>query len=214
MNDIRGIVIADDHAIVREGLVRLLQLEPSVNVIGQAGTADQLRNCEALQGADLLITDLSMPGARGVELVRELRELKPHLPIMVFSMLDDPAVVQAALLAGCQSYVCKSSDAVTVLSAVKQSLNGGTYIDPALTADLIMTMGEKRHPAPHARLSAREMQVMMLLVDGMGINAIAEKLFVSPKTISTHKCRIMQKLEVESVAALVRYAILHKLVKS
>lgn len=214
MNDVRGIVVADDHAVVRQGLVRLLNTDTSVSVIAEAATADQVLNCEALQRANLLITDLSMPGATGLDLVQRVRQLIPELPVMVFSMFDDPAIVQAALLAGCKAYVCKSSEASTVLAAVRQSLAGGTFVDPALTANLIMSISEPIRHAPHTKLSSREMQVMLMLVDGMGINAIAEKLFVSPKTVSTHKCRIMQKLEVESVASLVRYALLHKLTES
>ncbi len=214
MSNVRGIVVADDHAVVRQGLVRLLTTDTSVNVIAEAATAEQVLNCEALWRADLLITDLSMPGANGVDLVQRVRQLIPELPIMVFSMFDDPAIVQATLIAGCKSYVCKSSEATTILAAVRQSLAGGTFVDPALTADLIMSMSEPKQQARHARLSSREMQVMLMLVDGMGINAIADKLFVSPKTVSTHKCRIMQKLGVESVAALVRYALLHKLTES
>ncbi|MFT3857619.1 MAG: response regulator transcription factor [Aquabacterium sp.] len=155
-----------------------------------------------------LVLDLSMPGIHGLTLLQELVDLPDMPPIVVLSMHNEGQIVQRAIKIGAAGYVTKESDPERLLAAIRRVMSGGKYIDPALMDSLATSLSASSQ-APHESLSSRELQVLQLIVSGHQIGDIATMLELSPKTVSTHKMRIMQKLHVGNNADLVRYALRH-----
>lgn len=200
------ILIADDHAIVRSGLEQLLGAFADLRIV--AAVADGhavLREVQARE-IDLLLTDLSMPGPSGVELIEAVHRLRPKLPVLVLSMFDDVQVVTRALRAGAAGYVTKDSGIGVLREAILRVAAQGRYIDARLVESVVFRADDAA-AAPHESLSARERQVLAMIVEGLRLGEIADRLHVSAKTVSTHKMRLMAKLGVDSNAALVRYAV-------
>lgn len=206
------ILVADDHAIVRKGIVQLLSTQGDLLVAAEASSAQEtLQMAEAMPagGVDLFMLDLTMPGASGVPLIERLRREHPATPILVLSMHIEGPIVARALRAGATGYVAKDSDITVLLTAVRHVAGGGRFIDPTLVEGVVF---EPTAPgALHEALSERESQVLGLIVAGVRLGEIADRLRVSAKTVSTHKMRLMHKLGVSSNAELVRYAISHQL---
>lgn len=204
------ILIADDHAIVRGGLKQIIATTTDIVVAGEAAqgaeVTEKLRACEV----DLLLLDMTMPGISGVDLIRRVRTEQPMLPILVLSIHNEAQVVARAVRAGATGYVTKDSDPDIILAAIRKLSGGGRFIDPKLI-DVMVFDTHSSDAAPHEILSDREFQVLYLLAAGKSINAIAEVLVLSAKTISTHKMRLMQKLGLDNNAELIRYAIKHGL---
>ncbi len=195
------ITLADDHAMVRSGLQRILESEAGLRVVGQAVDGDGALALAAQGGCDLMLVDLTLPGPSGPRLIRRLREVQPALRTLVVSMHDSPAVVRAALEAGADGYLTKDSDPQVLLDAVRQVVAGQRFIDPRVAPAL-----EARVPDAAGELSPRELQVMQRLVAGQSNHQIAEDLHLSEKTVSTHKTNLMAKLGIDSLPQLVRYA--------
>jgi len=204
------ILIADDHAIVRGGLKQIIATTTDIVVAGEAAQGaeviEKLRTCQV----DLLLLDMTMPGISGVDLIRRVRTEQPVLPILVLSIHNEAQVVARAVRAGATGYVTKDSDPDIILAAIRKLSDGGRFIDPKLV-DVMVFDTHSSDAAPHEILSDREFQVLHLLAAGKSINAIAEVLVLSAKTISTHKMRLMQKLGLDNNAELIRYAIKHGL---
>jgi DNA-binding NarL/FixJ family response regulator len=204
------ILIADDHAIVRGGLKQIIATTTDIVVAGEAAQGaeviEKLRMCQV----DLLLLDMTMPGISGVDLIRRVRTEQPALPILVLSIHNEAQVVARAVRAGATGYVTKDSDPDILLAAIRKLAGGGRFIDPKLI-DVMVFDTHSSDAAPHEILSDREFQVLHLLAAGKSINAIAEVLVLSAKTISTHKMRLMQKLGLDNNAELIRYAIKHGL---
>jgi DNA-binding NarL/FixJ family response regulator len=204
------ILIADDHAIVRGGLKQIIATTTDIVVAGEAAQGaeaiEKLRMCQV----DLLLLDMTMPGISGVDLIRRVRTEQPALPILVLSIHNEAQVVARAVRAGATGYVTKDSDPDILLAAIRKLSGGGRFIDPKLI-DVMVFDTHSGDAAPHEILSDREFQVLHLLAAGKSINAIAEVLVLSAKTISTHKMRLMQKLGLDNNADLIRYAIKHGL---
>jgi DNA-binding NarL/FixJ family response regulator len=167
---------------------------------------EKLRTCHV----DVLLLDMTMPGISGVDLIRRVRTEDAALPVLVLSIHNEAQVVARAVRAGATGYVTKDSDPDILLAAIRKLAGGGRFIDPKLV-DVMVFDTHSSAAAPHEILSDREFQVLHLLAAGKSINAIAEVLVLSAKTISTHKMRIMQKLGIENNAELIRYAIKHGL---
>tara|TARA_R110002072_G_scaffold301164_3_gene480236 strand:- start:12040 stop:12672 length:633 start_codon:yes stop_codon:yes gene_type:complete len=206
------IFIADDHAIVRQGLRRLLGVTPDLEFAGEAADGWQVLDKLDQDPGDLLVLDMSLPGPNGVELIRTVKERQPELPVLVLTIHSDTQIVASALKAGANGYLTKDSEPDMIITAIRQCVSGGCYVDPELGARMLIA-GNTRKEVLHEALSTREHQVFVLLAQGMSINAISDKLHISPKTVSTHKFRIMQKLEIDTVTDLVRYAIRHRLIE-
>lgn len=207
------ILVADDHAVVRHGICSLIAMAADMELFAEASDGDQVQVLVKSPGVSLLIVDMNMPGLSGIDLIEKVRESRPDLPILVFSMFSDTQLVEAALMAGANGYLTKNSDPAIILAAARECAAGGSYIDPVLAVSLIMSQKRRRELRPHDKLSKRELQIMLMLATGISVNKISEKLFLSPKTVSTHKFRIMQKLGLESIAELVRYALRHQLIE-
>jgi len=201
------VLIADDHKIVRDGLKRILSAHGEVDVTGEAADGDQALALVRAHEYDLAMVDMSMPGLSGIDLIKRLKIEKPKLRILVLSMHGERQYAARALKAGASGYLNKDSAAELLVGAIRKIAAGGVHIGDAAAASLVSA-----DKAPHEALSDREFEVLRLLVEGLGPTDIGDKLHLSVKTVSTHKTRILEKLNVSSTAALVRYALDHKLI--
>ena len=208
------VVVADDHSIVRQGLSRVIALASDIELAGEARDGWETLELVRKGGFDLLLTDMSMPGPNGPELVKRVRSEKPELPILVLSMHGESQVASRAIKAGASGYLTKDSDPEMLLDAIRRCASGGHFIEPELASRLVCEGGSASTGGSHTRLSDREFQIFLLLAQGVGVNEIAEKMNISPKTVSTHKFRLMQKMSFESLSELVRYALKHELIES
>jgi DNA-binding NarL/FixJ family response regulator len=200
------VFLADDHAILRAGLRNLIEAQPDLQVVGEAGDADGLTAVLATAAPDVVSLDLTMPGATGTALVERVGRECPEAKVLVLTMHDDPAYLRAALRAGAAGYVIKATDPAEYLAAIRAVASGETYIDSHLRdAAGPATTAEATPAGPP--LSAREQQVLELLAQGHSYQRIATQLGVSVKTVETYRTRFSQKLGLRSRADLVRYAL-------
>jgi DNA-binding NarL/FixJ family response regulator len=206
------LLIADDHAIVRDGLKQLLGLFEDVNVVAEAADGGQVLDALRQDEFDLLLMDMSMPGISGLDLISRIKGHYPSQRILLLSMHTDPNLATRALKGGAHGYLSKDSDSSTLIAAIRKVASGGNFLDPSMGVKMVVDISEGEISSPELGLTDREYSVLQLLLDGKGINDIARELCISNKTISTHKMRMMKKLGVESTAELVRYAIKHGLV--
>ncbi|GGY22347.1 response regulator [Paludibacterium paludis] len=206
------VVIAEDHKIVREGLKQLLTLAGDIRIAGEATHAAQLLEILRKTPCAVVLLDISMPGANGLESIARIRALPMAPAVLMLSMHDEVEIAARALKTGAAGYCTKDSDPALLLTAIRKVAGGGRYIDPHLADRMVFEVGLTDSRPAHAQLSEREYQVFERLVRGANINEIAQQLAISAKTVSTHKVRLMQKLQAHSVADMVRYAIDHKLI--
>jgi len=208
------ILIADDHAIVREGLLRILQSAPGIEVAGEAVDGDEVMARVREGGFDLLLLDMSMPGKNGIELIKWAKAARPELAVLVLSMHQEEQYAVRAIRAGASGYVTKESASALLVAAIRKVADGGLYITAGVAEQLALTLRPPAADLPHQTLSDREYEVFGLLVNGGSVSDIAAQLHLSGKTVSTHKARILEKMGSDSVADLVRYAVAHKLIDS
>jgi len=204
------ILLADDHAIVRNGLKQIIAGAPDIEVVGEASNGTEVLEMVRKLGFDLILLDMTMPGISGADLIRRLRAENPSMQILVLSMHNEAQVVSRALKAGAAGYVTKDSDQEILTAAIRKVASGNKFIDPALVDAMIFDDSSSDGP-PHAVLSDRELQVLQMLASGQHLRGIAETLHLSAKTISAHKAHLMQKLGIDNNADLMRYAIKHRL---
>lgn len=201
------ILIVDDHVLVREGLARILESAEAPALVAQAGGGEEALAWLHEHAVDLLITDLTMPGMSGFDLVRRVRQDFPDVRVVVLSMHAEQPYVMRAIKAGANAYVTKDQASTELLAAVHSVMHGTGYLSPAVAAGLVQQFAQAGAGPPHARLTERELEVLRRLVAGQRPGAIAQALKLSPKTVSTHKRRVHDKLGLPSTAALVRYGI-------
>lgn len=201
------LMIADDHAIVREGLKQLFSLYSDISVVGEATNGSDVLVNLRTQTIDLLLLDMTMPGISGVELITRIRAQNATLPILVLSMHNEVQIARRALSNGASGYLTKDSDPEVLLAAIRKVAGGGRFIDPDLAEAMAFDNGNTEQEEPHELLSEREYQILLLLIGGKSVNDIAGELSISNKTVSTHKTRLMQKLNVSNNAELVRYGL-------
>ena len=207
------LIIADDHAIVRSGLKQIFAMAPDLTVVAEAAHGAEVLDVLRTGEADLLLLDMNMPGISGPDLIARVRAQKPRLPILVLSMHNESQLASRALRAGANGYVTKDCEPEVVLSAIRKVASGGKFMDPQMAEKLAFDTSTHDEGLPHTRLSDRELEIFRLLVSGMGVNEIADKICISNKTVSTHKVRLMEKLNITSLADLVLYAVEHKLME-
>ena len=205
------VLIADDHALVRDGLKRILEGNDDLTVAGEAANGHDVLLSLAAVPFDVLLLDLSMPGRSGIELIRLVRERAPKLPILVLTMHEEEQYAVRAIRAGASGYLTKDSAAAQLVSAIRRVAGGGLFINTAVAEQLALNLMPASSELPHKLLSDREFEVFQLLVAGKSISGIAQQLCLSVKTISTHKARVLQKMRLHSIADLTRYAIEHDL---
>jgi len=206
------IVIAEDHPIVRGGLRQIFATCSDMQVVAEAVDGGQVLSTFRNQAFDLLLLDLNMPGLSGAELIARIKSEYPQTPILVLSMHNTVQVASKVLKAGANGYLTKDSDPDVLIAAVRKVACGGNFMDPVLAEKMLFETTAPHNDAAHSRLSDREMQVFMELVRGTSVNDIADRLNISNKTVSTHKARILEKLNAQSTADLVMYAVSHRLV--
>jgi DNA-binding NarL/FixJ family response regulator len=199
------LIIADDHPIVRGGLKHLFELSLEINVVAEADNSQQLMSLLQDNEVDLLLLDLNMPGFSGIELITHVCAQYADLPILVLSMHNELQVVARALKAGASGYLTKDNEPEILLSAIRKVAAGGRFIDPKLAENLIFEFNGFDEKKPHEKLSEREFEVMQLLAGGKSVNEIADVLFISNKTVSTHKTHLLKKLHLNNITELVRY---------
>ena len=205
------VVVADDHTIMREGLKRILHGAEDIEVIGEAVDGFETLALVRRGGFDLLLMDLSMPGRSGVDLIRQIKDEAPKLPLLVLTMHEEEQYAVRAIRAGALGYLTKESAGTQLISAIRKVAIGRPYISMEVAEQLASDAMPARQDMPHKSLSDREFEVFNLLVSGKSITEIAEMLHLSVKTVSTHKTRILQKMSSHSLAELVQYAVAHGL---
>jgi len=204
------VLLADDHALVREGLRGILARAADLEVAAEAANGDEVLSLVKKQEFDLAVLDLSMPGLAGIALIKRLKIEKPKLRILVLSMHGEAQYAARALKAGASGYLTKDSAAPQLIGAIRKIAAGGVHISEAAAAQLIGA-GAAAEAAPHSVLSDREYEVLRHIVAGRSVTDIADALNLSVKTVSTHKARILHKLNLSGTAELVRYALEHGL---
>ena len=205
------VFLADDHSIIRDGLKQIFADTGDLAVVGEAGNGNELMARLSEVDCDVLVLDISMPGKSGLELIKLVHRDHPGLPILVLSMHQESQYALRAFRLGAAGYLTKESDAELLVAAIHKVAGGGVYVSPLVAELLARKMQPESEALPHTLLSDREFQVFEMLVAGQGLSAIGTALSLSVKTVSTHKTRIMQKMNLASTTDLVRYAIAHGL---
>jgi DNA-binding NarL/FixJ family response regulator len=207
------IVIADDHAIVREGLKRIVSSIADMEVAGEAGNGTEVMQRVRELAFDVLVLDLSMPGRSGMELIKLVRGEKPQLRILVLSMHQELQYAVRAIKNGASGYLTKESAPGQLEQAIRKVASGGAFISAEVAEQLALGAMPGSEAVPHESLSNREFEVLQLLVAGVSMTDIATQLNLSVKTVSTHKTNLMQKMGLQNQSELIRYAIKHGLVE-
>lgn len=205
------LVIADDHAIVRGGLKQIFALVPDFDVVGEAVNGSEVLDCLRLQPFDLLLLDLNMPGISGADLIARVMAHRRDLPVLVLSMHNEPQVAARMLRAGAAGYITKDCEPDILLAAIRKVAAKGRYIAPELAEKMVFDVTSTTQRPLHSLLSNREFEVFGLLISGKSVNEIATQLAISNKTVSTHKVRLMEKMQLSNMTDLLRYAIEHKI---
>lgn len=200
------VVVVEDHALVRAGLLALLAGQSDFQVVAECGDAASLiATIESGTVADVVLTDLSLPGIADLELINRLRRRWPDLTLFVLSMHDEPGLVRRALNAGVRGYASKGCPPAELIAGLRKVASGGRFVEARIAGELAFFDADD---GGHDRaLSAREAQVLAMIAEGLSVGEIADRLFLSPKTVSTHKTRLMQKVGANNTVELIRYAL-------
>lgn len=205
-----GILIVDDHPIVREGLMRVIDQTPDLFVCGQAEGIPQALEALEKSPPDFVIVDIALGPQNGIELLKDIRARFPNLPVVVHSMYDESMYAARCLRAGARGYVMKQEPPSTLLTAVRLALKGEVYLSETMTKQMLSRLSTGKAPrgsSPSELLSDRELEVFELLGRGHRTKEIAEQLHLSDKTIQTHREHIKEKLQIKDAVSLVRHAV-------
>jgi DNA-binding NarL/FixJ family response regulator len=208
------VLVVDDHAIIRDGLRKILADTDDLIVSGEAASGQAALDKVRERNWDLLILDLSMPGKSGLELLKLIKAERPHLPVLIFSMHSEEQYAVRAIRAGAAGYLSKEGDAELLLPAIRKVVSGGFFINSKVAELLATDVSSTAHVMPHTLLSNREYEVFIRIVRGLTLTAISDEFSLSIKTVSTHKSHILFKMNLSSQADLVRYAVHHRLLDS
>lgn len=207
------ILIIDDHEVVREGVKTILSEQTGTAVFGEAGAGPEALRFVREQEWDLVVLDLSLGDRSGLEVLKELKNIRPKLPVLILSMHSEEQYARRAFRAGAAGYVTKDSSRAELAEALNKVAAGGKYVSSSLAEKLIADLERGLDRPPHETLSDREFEVMCLIASGKSVGEIAELLSLSDKTISTYRARLLEKIGIHTNAELVRYAIQNKLVE-
>lgn len=205
------VAIVEDHTLMREGLAQLINSQPDMTVIVEAGDAAAGLTGILETQPDLVLVDITLPGRNGLELVKDIVAQLPKVPILVVSMHDETLYAERALKAGAKGYLMKDSDKATIVTALRRILSGSFYVSDRMAGEIFSSFAGKQGGAEPggsvSKLSDREFEVFEHLGGGLSTNEIAERLGISPKTVEVHRARIREKLDLANGAALVRFAV-------
>ena len=204
------IVLADDHQIVRQGLRALLKSVPGLQLLGEASDGLETVRLAERQQPDVLVVDLMMPGLNGMDVARQVLKRSPHTRVVVLSMHSNEAYVVEALRAGASAYVLKEAGADDLVNAIRAAVQGRRYFSPPISEQAIkeyLSRAKETPPDPYETLTIREREVLQLTAEGLSGNAISERLFISPRTVETHRMNLMRKLGMRNQKEVIRYAV-------
>ena len=207
------IIIADDHAVVRQGVKQILAAEADMRLVGEARNFEETLEVTRRLAWDVLILDYSMPGGNGLQVLKKIKHAYPRRPVLILSMHPEDVIAVSALRAGAAGYVSKESASEELTVAIRKAVSGKKYVSASLAEKLAGELGEGPRGLAHESLSDREYRVMWLMASGNAITHIARELTLSPNTVSTYRNRILKKLKLDNNADLVRYAVKHGLVE-
>ncbi len=201
------LLIADDHAIMRSGLKQIFARVPDFVVAGEAVNGKEVLEWLHRETFDLLLLDLNMPGISGVDLIVRVHAHQPQLPILVLTMHNEPMIATRAIKAGAMGYITKDCEPDILQAAIRKVTAHGNYITPEIAEKMVFAVASAASQLPHHQLTNRELEILQQLIAGLSVRAIATRLSISNKTVSTHKTRLMEKLNLNSIADLMRYAM-------
>lgn len=202
-----SVLLADDHQMIRQGLGRLLGDQPDIEVVAEAANGHQVLEALRRIHVDVVVCDLSMPGLPAMDLIKRIRTRFPKVAVLVLSMYPEDPWASRAFRSGAHGFLTKESAAEQLVQAIRKVAAGGAFVSGSLAEHLAMGLGRPDDGPRHAQLSDREFEVFRHLTSGRRMTETARQMHLSIKTVSTHKARIMEKLGVDSLAALVRYSI-------
>jgi DNA-binding NarL/FixJ family response regulator len=205
------ILIADDHAIVREGLKQIVADTSDMIVIDEASDGHEVLALLSKNNYDVVVLDIAMPGPIGLDILKEIRKESPKLPVLILSVYPEEQYAVRALKAGASGYLTKESAPDELITAIRKVSMGGKYITSSLAEKLAFELEVDMEKPPHKSLSDREFQVMCMIAKGRAIKDIAEELYLSPKTVSTYRSRILEKMKMKSNEELTHYVINNRL---
>jgi DNA-binding NarL/FixJ family response regulator len=206
----KKIVIIDDHPMMREGLGQLIANDPELSICGEAGDAQEGLTVIQSTKPDLLITDITLPGRSGLELIKDLQAMYPKLPVLVISMHDESFYAERVLRAGGRGYIMKQEGGKKLMEAIRQVMSGRVYVSEKMSAKILdlFTGGNKETSAsPVQKLTDREFEVFQLIGKGLNTIQIAAQLHVSPKTVEVHRANVKMKLNIKTAPELIRFAV-------
>lgn len=207
------VIVADDHAVVRQGLKHIISETSDVSVVGEAATGAEALDLARHTEGDVIVLDMSMPGPGGLDIVRDLRALRPNLGILILSMYPEEQFAARLIRSGADGYLNKESAPDELVNAIRKVAGGGKYVSAAMAERLAFDLQTGGSGQPHETLSDREFQVLRLIGAGRTASEIAEQLSLSVKTISTYRARLLTKMNLKTNAELMRYALDHGLVE-
>jgi two-component system, NarL family, invasion response regulator UvrY len=201
------VLIADDHAIVRKGFLQIVNETPDMRVVGEAANGQEVLEKVREMDCDVLVLDISMPRFSGLESLREIRYLRPDLPVLILSMHSEDQYAIRSLKAGAAGYLNKETAVDELVTAIRKVVSGGKYLSVSAAEKIALEIGNSSDKAPHERLSNREYSVLLMIGSGKSISDIADELSLSVKTVSTYRTRILEKMNMNTNADLIRYVI-------
>jgi two-component system, NarL family, invasion response regulator UvrY len=207
-----NVVVIDDHAVVREGLKRIISENPGMAVSGEAGDGYEAMKVVKTTPCDVVLLDITMPNKNGLDVLKQIRAESPRLPVLVLSMHAEDQYAIRVLRAGAAGYLTKETAPAKLVQAIRKVVRGGKYVSQTLAEKLVFDLGTNIDEVPHEILSDREFQVLCMIASGKTVGIIAEELALSVKTISTYRVRILEKLQMKNNAEITRYAIKQGLV--
>ncbi|MGH7491392.1 MAG: response regulator [bacterium] len=201
------VLIADDHPIVREGLKLIIRATPDITVAGEASNAQEVLDQVMLQDFQVVLLDISMPGRNGLDILKQLKSMKPGLHHLILSTHPEEQYALRALKSGASGYLTKDKVPEELINAIRKAALGGKYISAALAEKLAFNLSGEKAESPHQMLSDREYQVMCMIASGKTVKQIGEELALSIKTISTYRRRILEKMHMKTNAEITHYAV-------
>lgn len=208
------VMLVDDHDLVRTGIKRLLQDHPDIKIVGEATSGEQALELVTENDPDVVLMDINMPGIGGLEATRKLLQRKPKLKIIVVTMHEDELFAQRLLKAGAMGYLTKGAKVDEILQALQAVMANQRYLCPSIAQQIALSQMAEEESSPFDSLSERELQVLLMMMDGQSISVISEKLCLSPKTVSTYRTRLYAKLGVQNDIELARLALQFGVVES
>jgi two-component system, NarL family, invasion response regulator UvrY len=204
------IIIVDDHPVVRRGLKQIIEDEPDMEVVAEAVNAREFFPIVRNKECDLIILDINLPDRSGIDVMTQLRYEKPNLPVLILSVLPEDQYALRLIKAGASGYLMKDSALTELVKAIRKVSSGGRYVSELLVANTIFQQNSSEN-TPHENLSNREFQILCMIARGKSLKSIAHELFISEKTVSTYRSRILEKMKMNNNSELIRYVLEHRL---